>query len=307
MTNCAADGDTDCRVMTTYRHQYVASTYAGTGLDNRTFTGPTIEVARDVATKGLKQRAPDGECRIVHADCSEPLFNSLKGVLYCHRSTNAVIRSGHYLRVYEVHMSRQSAFARDLMNPYEVKTVSTKPMRQPALSALALICGTALLWLAVGSAPASAEGRCPPGSYPVGGQGVGGCAPTGAGAGGSSGSSVPRATGRWHKTWGSVASSDSTGDAGASVGRPNKSEAEQQAVLQCQRGGASDCRTLMTYKNQCVAVAGPPRGMRGGGAGRAGTIEDASRRAMAECTKNGDGAPCSIKYSDCSKPVYEYY
>lgn len=193
------------------------------------------------------------------------------------------------------------------MNVCEVKTVSTEPLLQPALSVLSLIGGTVLLWLALGSAaPAFAEGRCPPGSYPVGGQGVGGCAPTGAGAGGSSGSSVPRATGRWHKTWGSVASSGSTGDVGTSTGRPTKSDAEQQAVLQCQRGGSPDCHTSITYKNQCVAVAGPPPGMRGGGAGRAGTVEDASRRALAECAKNA-AAACSIKYSDCSKPVYEYY
>lgn len=65
---------------------------------------------------------------------------------------------------------------------------------------------------------ASAEGRCPTGQYPIGGQGVGGCAPTGAISGGS-GDPVP--TGRWHKTWGAVAFSKSD-DAGAVVGKMSK-------------------------------------------------------------------------------------
>lgn len=74
LRDCAADGDTDCKVMTTYRNQCVASIYAGPGLVSRTFTGPTIEVARDAATKDCRQRAPNGECRIIYSDCSEPLF-----------------------------------------------------------------------------------------------------------------------------------------------------------------------------------------------------------------------------------------
>lgn len=51
---------------------------------------------------------------------------------------------------------------------------------------------------------ARAEGRCPPGQYPIGGQGVGGCAPIpGSGTGGVQ--SGPIATGRWIKTWGAIA------------------------------------------------------------------------------------------------------
>lgn len=74
LKDCAAAGDTDCKVMTVFRNQCVASIYAGPGLVSRTFTGPTIEVARDAATKDCRQRAPNGECRIIYTACSEPLF-----------------------------------------------------------------------------------------------------------------------------------------------------------------------------------------------------------------------------------------
>lgn len=74
LKDCAAAGDTDCKVMTVFRNQCVASIYAGPGLVSRTFTGPTIEVAGDAATKDCRQRAPNGECRIIYTACSEPLF-----------------------------------------------------------------------------------------------------------------------------------------------------------------------------------------------------------------------------------------
>lgn len=50
-----------------------------------------------------------------------------------------------------------------------------------------------------------AEGNCPPGYYPIGGQGARGCAPIPGGATGSTGSSEIRLatpTGKWTKTWG---------------------------------------------------------------------------------------------------------
>src|SRR2546427_3315443 len=64
---------------------------------------------------------------------------------------------------------------------------------------------------------ASAEGRCPPGQYPIGDQGVGGCAPI-PGAGRSAPDENP---GHWVKTWGAVAGS-MNGDAGASTGHQDR-------------------------------------------------------------------------------------
>lgn len=54
-----------------------------------------------------------------------------------------------------------------------------------------------------------AEGNCPPGYYPIGGQGARGCAPIPGGATGSTGSSEIRLatpTGKWTKTWGQLRS-----------------------------------------------------------------------------------------------------
>lgn len=109
---------------------------------------------------------------------------------------------------------------------------------------------------------AQAEGRCPPGQYPIGGQGVGGCAPMPGSNGGDAGSSGPVATGRWIKTWGAIATAVSTGDMGASVGRRSKQEASSEALSRCASHGARDCKVGTTYKNQCVAYADPERGVR---------------------------------------------
>lgn len=112
--------------------------------------------------------------------------------------------------------------------------------------------------LSVGVAgPVSAEGRCPPGSYPVGGQGVGGCAPIGAGSGGPA--SLPRATGKWHKTWGAISAS-ATGMVGVSVGKLSREEALAEADAGCRSKGATDCTNGFAYKNQCAALADPPSG-----------------------------------------------
>jgi hypothetical protein len=95
------------------------------------------------------------------------------------------------------------------------------------------------------SEPIFEEWRCPPGSHPVGGLGVGGCAPIGGGLP----SSQPRAMGRWHKSWGAVAIAPSNGDIGVSTGKASKLEAEQEVTSSCRNGGAPDCRSELSYKD----------------------------------------------------------
>nr|WP_080376630.1 DUF4189 domain-containing protein [Stenotrophomonas pavanii] len=92
--------------------------------------------------------------------------------------------------------------------------------------------------LALTSDLAWAEGRCPPGQYPIGGQGAGGCAPIPAGG---SGAESPRPTGRWIKTWGAIALSPS-GASGASTGKKSKSLAAKEAEAVCAQEGASGCK-----------------------------------------------------------------
>lgn len=111
----------------------------------------------------------------------------------------------------------------------------------------ALIFGAAACMLFLGFPPvAGAEGRCPPGQYPIGGQGVGGCAPIPGGDAGS-GQTGPIQTGRWNKTWGAIAMA-SNGDVGVSVGKVRKADASNEALANCSQHGASDCKVTQTYR-----------------------------------------------------------
>ena len=108
-----------------------------------------------------------------------------------------------------------------------------------------------LLLLAILSTPAVAyaEGRCPPGQYPVGSaQGVLGCAPIPGGADSSSSPSAPAPSGKWEKRWGAIAE-DSSANArrvvsatGVSESRKSKSEAVSVALDQCRLGGGRSAR-----------------------------------------------------------------
>ena len=153
---------------------------------------------------------------------------------------------------------------------------------------------------------ARAEGRCPPGQYPIGGQGVGGCAPIpGSGTGGVQ--SGPIATGRWIKTWGAIAGAASTGDMGASVGRRSKREAVSEALARCATHGAKDCKIDTTYKNQCVAYADPEPSSKGiVSISVAGSREEATNRVLSYCAKNG-GGQCKVLYTDCAEPIFESF
>lgn len=147
--------------------------------------------------------------------------------------------------------------------------------------------------------------RCPLGQYPIGGQGAGGCAPIPASQG--EGSSGPRAIGKWIKTWGAISRSVATGDVGASVGKRSKAEAVAEAQSRCATYGAKDCTVGITYKNQCVAYADPAPGSKGlismaGGP----TREAASTEVLKYCAAHG-GGQCTIKYTDCSEPIFQEF
>jgi len=85
---------------------------------------------------------------------------------------------------------------------------------------------------------ALAEGACPPGQYPVGGQGVVGCAPIPqGGTGGSVG--APRPTGKWETRWGAVVEDNTSSNlaTGTAVSRKSKREAIAAATLVCEEMG----------------------------------------------------------------------
>lgn len=153
---------------------------------------------------------------------------------------------------------------------------------------------------------ALAEGRCPPGQYPIGDSRAPGCAPIPAG-GNAGQSSGPVATGKWLLTWGAVSTSGSTGDAGASVGKLSKSEALNEAKARCEKYGAKDCSKGFAYKNQCVALAFPQKGLNGRiSISSAKDKDTATDNVLETCKKNG-GGNCTVSYADCTEPVFKAF
>lgn len=152
---------------------------------------------------------------------------------------------------------------------------------------------------------ASAEGRCPAGQYPIGDHGVGGCAPI-PGAGG--GAREPEPAGQWHKTWGAIASSPSTNEAGVATGRATKEDAERVALEGCGMHAARDCRIHIAYRNQCAAWV-VPQGQGNGARGGVASGQDL-KEAIAQAQKicvDPAGTQCKVAYSSCSEPVYEAF
>ncbi|MCC8537624.1 DUF4189 domain-containing protein [Xanthomonas axonopodis pv. poinsettiicola] len=110
-------------------------------------------------------------------------------------------------------------------------------------------------------------------------------------------------TGEWVKTWGAIAGSDSTGEAGTSVGMVSKKEAEDTAIRRCAVNGASDCKLNLVYRNQCAAMVSTQSDSFYQGSA---TKERAIDLAMDNCKKNAPGE-CKVLYSDCSEPLFRKY
>lgn len=156
--------------------------------------------------------------------------------------------------------------------------------------------------LALPSDLAWAEGRCPPGQYPIGGQGAGGCAPIPAGG---SGAESPRPTGRWIKTWGAFAASPS-GIAGAASGWRKKVDAGSAAVRSCSDAGGRDCQVKFTYKNQCATAAVSNAGAGGTFYSAAATKEEAAGLSLAQC-RAASKRTCEVVMSNCTEPEFEKF
>lgn len=169
------------------------------------------------------------------------------------------------------------------------------------------------LILVLGSGAAAAEGGCPPGSYPIGGQGVQGCAPISSSGSAPSG---PRATGKWETRWGAIAEGrGSSGPnaptaTGVSVSQKSKSLATKVALQECKVGGGMDCKIRLAYHNQCVAIADPTASERSRGATTssvvgAETLALATQMAQDRCTRGG--ARCEVVYSACSMSEFKAF
>lgn len=110
-------------------------------------------------------------------------------------------------------------------------------------------CIVVLLLLVISNV-ALAEGRCPPGKYPVGGQGVGGCAPIPGGQTGGE-SNGPTPTGKWETRWGALAQ-DADHQVGQNLAigvaevKKSKREARSLALSECQRMGGRSVKLFLS-------------------------------------------------------------
>ncbi|MEQ8025378.1 DUF4189 domain-containing protein [Xanthomonas sp. WHRI 10200] len=154
---------------------------------------------------------------------------------------------------------------------------------------------------------AMAEQGCPPGQFPIGGQGAAACAPI---PQGNPGSQEPRPLGKWIKTWGAVAQDTSNGTLGVSIGKNSKQDAQQEARAKCMEVGGVRCKDWVEYQNQCVAITGPQKdGVNTAGKlqfARGPSLYDIRRNALESCA-SANQSHCGVLYSACSEPRFQHY
>lgn len=162
---------------------------------------------------------------------------------------------------------------------------------------LLLVCLMAL------SVIARAEGGCPPGQYPIGGQGVRGCAPI---PGTSSTSVQPadrRPKGEWQDQWGALAGAVGGAQGGAAQEQSSEYDATRTAIENCERQGGQRCKVEFVYHNQCAAAAISNLPQTGTQYAGGPTISSATNTVLASCSRKG-GQGCKVIYSACSLPVF---
>ena len=111
----------------------------------------------------------------------------------------------------------------------------------------------------------------------------------------NSGAPEPRPI--WSDRWGAVAIDKNTGEAGASVGQPGKSEATSSALRNCAERGGLHCEIAISYHNQCAAIALASSWLV---TAHAATQIEAKSMALQECSQKRKD--CVIAYSACSFP-----
>ena len=172
-----------------------------------------------------------------------------------------------------------------------------------------------LSFLSFFSPSSFAEGNCPPGQYPIGGQGAVACAPIP--QDGNLTQQPARPLRKWIKTWGAIA----MGWMGpvpyyaVPTGMLSETEAETEALARCSKKGPKDCAIKLTYFNQCAAIAEPqtaenliPDGSVTIFTGNA-SIDGASSKAKEECKNRNKDFPvtCKVIYKNCSKQIFQKF
>lgn len=151
---------------------------------------------------------------------------------------------------------------------------------------------------------ALAEGNCPQGMYPIGGQGVQGCAPIPQNAAGAQYSNRPN----WAQTVAGVAM-DSRGDTFISNSMRSQRKAKREALKECKEFGRGECMLATLFQGQCVAVANA-----GLGTGTTSVVAAMSEQgavivAMQHCAAKASGKQlsldqCRIARTKCTADIF---
>lgn len=138
-------------------------------------------------------------------------------------------------------------------------------------------------------------GSCPPGYYTVNSPGVMGCAPM-PGTGGE----PPHTGPSWVTSWGAISADVPAGAIGSSHSQRSKRKANSSALADCREKGGSkkNCSVLITFYNQCGAIAA---GDGNGATFRAPTREEASKHALNNCSALTGN--CKVMETVCSYPM----
>jgi hypothetical protein len=100
---------------------------------------------------------------------------------------------------------------------------------------------------------------------------------------------------QWADRWGAISLDDVDSKAGATIGKSSKREASRGALAVCKEHGGSHCEVVITYHNQCAAVAQKDTGGTAGLASAA-SIDEAIDLAIQKCSDSS----CRVIYSACS-------
>lgn len=159
-----------------------------------------------------------------------------------------------------------------------------------------LVLISLLLGLLMFHIPAQGDGNCPPGYYSIGGQDVQGCAPLpGHYQQLPSRPSAPPM--RWESRWGAIAIG-TVGGVGVAANKPNKQEAEQSSITDCQEKYGSNCKVETSYANGCAVVVA---GDKLHNSSNAATLAEATSIGMKTCS--AEDTNCQVILTSCSPPA----
>jgi hypothetical protein len=102
---------------------------------------------------------------------------------------------------------------------------------------------------------------------------------------------------RWESRWGAIAIG-TVGGVGVAANKPNKQEAEQSSITDCQEKYGSNCKVETSYANGCAVVVA---GDKLHNSSNAATLAEATSIGMKTCS--AEDTNCQVILTSCSPPA----